>query len=168
MQTVFSYANEETRFFLSSDATYDILTDIVNITRFHKRDDRLFWDVAKTPHHCSYTALSEEKGKDKTGPVKEVKWLFEQGGKRGILVSTSKVIPDNDEDIQPPHRQAANYYKERASAIEGEFVVTMEFPNKSNPASFVINIDNYGATLKKTAVVGGFGIINRRAPKAGK
>lgn len=61
MQAVFSYDSVETKLFLSSDATNDILTDIVKITRGHKRDDRLEWDVMKIPHHCSYKALSEEK-----------------------------------------------------------------------------------------------------------
>lgn len=167
MQAVFSYNGVETRLFLSSDATYDILTDIVNITKYHKRDDRLVWDVMKIPHHCSYTALSEEKGEDKTEPAEEVKWFFEQGQQKGLMVSPSNIIPDNDDDDLPPHRQAANYYKERAVAINGEFIAMMEFPKKSAPAPLVITIDNYGATLKKTIAVGGFDIINRPAPKAG-
>ena len=167
LQAVFCYDREETRFFLSSDATHEILTDIVNITRAHKRDERLGWDVMKIPHHCSYLSLSAEKGKEKTDPVKEVKRLFEQGGEKGILVSMSKIIPVNDEDVQPPHRQAANYYKERAEAIDGDFVVTMEHPKKSSPAPFVITIDNHGATLKKVIATGGFDIINRSAPRAG-
>ncbi len=166
MQAVFSYSGVETKLFLSSDATYDILTDIVNITGYHKRDDRLGWDLMKIPHHCSYTALSEEKGEDKTEPVKEVKWLFEQGGEKGLLVSTSDIIPNEDTE-QPPHRQAANYYKERATAIKGEFIVTMEFPKKSNPQPLVITVDNYGATLKKVIAVGGSDIISRSAPRAG-
>lgn len=168
MQAVFNYDKVDTRFFLSSDATHDILTDIVKVTKYHKRDERLGWDVMKIPHHCSYLSLSDEKGKDKTEPVKEVKWLFEQGGEKGIMVSPSKIIPDNDDDVQPPHRQAANYYKEKAEAINGEFIVTMEFPKKTNPAPLVITIDNHGATLKKTIAVGGFDIINRRTPKAGQ
>ncbi len=166
MQAIFSYNNVETKLFLSSDATYDILTDIVNITRYHKRDERLGWDVMKIPHHCSYLSLNEEKGKDKTEPVKEVKWLFEQGGEKGLLVSTSDIIPDEDTE-QPPHRQAANYYKERAVAIKGEFIVTMEHPKKSNPQPLVITIDNYGATFKKAIAIGGVDIISRQAPRAG-
>lgn len=166
MQAIFSYSGVETKLFLSSDATYDILTDIVSITRYHKRDDRLSWDVMKLPHHCSYTALSEEKGKDKTGPAKEVKWLFEQGREKGHMVSTSDIIPNGDTE-QPPHRQAANYYKERAAAIKGEFIVTMEFPKKSNLQPLVIKVDNYGATLIKTIAVGGSAIISRSAPRAG-
>jgi len=166
MQAVFNSGNVETKLFLSSDATYDILTDIVNITRYHKRDERLAWDVMKIPHHCSYLSLNEEKGKEKTEPVKEVKWLFEQGGDKGLLVSTSDIIPNEDTD-QPPHRQAANYYKERATAINGESIVTMEHPKKSNPQPLVITIDNYGATLKKAIAIGGADIISRPAPRAG-
>ena len=82
------------------------------------------------------------------------------------MVSTSDIIPDEDTE-QPPHRQAANYYIERATAIKGEFIVTMEFPKKSNPQPLVIKVDNYGATLIKTIAVGGSSIISRSAPRAG-
>ncbi len=166
MQAVFSYDSVETRLFLTNDATYEVLTDIVNITKGHKRKERLGWDIMKIPHHCSYLALSDEKGKEITEPVEEVKFLFEQGGDQGLLVSTSDVIPDTDEE-QPPHKQAANYYRKRASEINGEFVVTMEHPSKDNPQPVVINIDNHGATLKKATAVGGFDIVNRSAHRAG-
>jgi len=166
MQAIFNYNSVDTRLFLSSDATYDVLTDIVNITQYHKRTERLGWDVMKIPHHCSYTALNEEKGKDETDPAKEVKFLFEQGGENGLLVSSSDIIPSEDTD-QPPHRQAASYYKKRAAAINGEFVVTMEHPKKSNPQPLVITIDGCGATRKKEITGGGYNIIGRQAPRAG-
>jgi len=166
MQAVFSYDNVDTRLFLSNDGTYEILSDIVNITRGHKRADRLGWDIMKIPHHCSYLSLSDEKGKEITEPVEEVKFLFDQGGEKGLLVSTSDIIPDTDEE-QPPHKQAASYYKKRADEIKGEFVVTMEHPNKVNPQPIVINVDSYGATLRKSIAVGGFDVINRSAHRAG-
>ena len=85
------------------------------------------------------------------------------------MISTSKPIPNNDEDKQPPHRQAANYYKDVAYDIDGEFKVTMEHPSEINPKPLVITIDGFGATLKKSisSGVGGATIISRPAPKAG-
>ncbi|GAI29961.1 unnamed protein product, partial [marine sediment metagenome] len=88
------------------------------------------------------------------------------GQERGLLVSTSKPIPSNDEDL-PPHRQAANYYKDVASKIDGEFKVTMEHPRKSSPQPLVIAIDGDGARLKKIIVSGGTAAISRPAPRVG-
>ncbi|OGW13829.1 MAG: hypothetical protein A3G93_02100 [Nitrospinae bacterium RIFCSPLOWO2_12_FULL_45_22] len=167
LQATFVYDAKVTRFMICGDTTYEILADIVNITRYYKRDERLAWDVFNIPHHCSYMALSSKRGEVKTEPFPKVKWLFEQGFERGILVSSSNRIPENYEDPQPPHPQAANYYNERASAITGDFVVTMEYPKPSSPAPVRITIDGSKATLRKTILSGSIGIISRPAPRAG-
>ena len=109
------------------------ISDIVDITRSKGNDHRLEWDIAKLPHHCSYLSIGPEKGKNKTKAVEQVKWLYKDQGQDGaIAVSTSKPIPDagtdEDKDDQPPHRQAAEYYKEVATDLRGQFVVTMEHP----------------------------------------
>lgn len=112
LQATFDYNGTQTKLILGADTPHEIWTEIVDITRAHKRDERLEWDVFKLPHHCSYLSLGPEKGKEKTVPVPNVKWLFEEkGNERGIVVSTSDIIPSEDTD-QPPHRQAANYHKE--------------------------------------------------------
>jgi len=62
LHVTFVVGDQETKLMLGADTPYDAWTDIVNITRNHNRDHRLVWDVFKLPHHCSYTALSDEKG----------------------------------------------------------------------------------------------------------
>lgn len=166
LQTVFECDGQETSFMIIGDTTHEVLADIVNVTRHHDRDERLKWDIYDIPHHCSYLALSDEKGERKTKPVDEVKWLLEQGQKGGVLVSCSKPIPDED-DEQPPHRQAVNYYREVADNTDGEFRVTMEHPDKSNPKSLEIKIDRFGLTLVKAAAVGSSYAVGRSAPRAG-
>ena len=64
------------------------------------------------------------------------------------MVSTSKPIPAGDE-VQPPHKQAAEYYREVAGAIRGKFVVTMEHPSTSKPDKLEITACEGGATLHK-------------------
>lgn len=167
LQATFVCGTTETRVFFGSDADCDTLTHLVEVTKYHKNEKRLAWDVFKVPHHCSYLALSTEPGKDSTDPVSEADWLFQQGGSGGILVSTSKPIPSDDKDSQPPHRQAANYYKKRAKAIEGEFMVTMEHPKKTNPEPVVITICTVGATVKKTIAGAAATLTGRSAPRAG-
>lgn len=96
------------------DAEHGDLEDIVAITRYHGNDDRLAWDLFNIPHHCSYKALSDDKGDDETEPTDLVKDLLRMGKSDAYIVSCSKPIPDTREaykQIQPPHIQARKAYK---------------------------------------------------------
>jgi hypothetical protein len=158
--------DQETNLLLSADTTHEVWADIVNISKYKGNQDRLAWDIFKLPHHCSYKSLGPEKGKTETEPIAEVKWLLDQGQTRGIIISSSKVIPETDE-TQPPHFQAAAVYKKLAKEIDGEFIVTMEHPTKSAPDKLIIKISGNGAMVKKSIIVGGAAITSRPAPRAG-
>ena len=112
------------------------------------------------------------KGTDKTKPTDQIKWLCEeQGEDRGYVVSTSKPIPGKgskeDEDKQPPHRQAANYYKE--DVVEADrFLVTMERPNALNPKPIVITIGSTGAVFKSAGAATVAATVATTAPRAGR
>lgn len=172
MQATFTFNQQLTRFFIGSDVAHEPLSEIVHISRSHGNEDRLLWDVMGLPHHCSYLTLGPERGKDKTKPVEDVKWLFETQGQSGsIIVSSSKPIPSKgtnaDKDDQPPHRQAANYYRGVASEKDGEFVVTMEHPKVTAPKPIVVEISGLGGKVKKTQVVGAAAVTSVTAPRAG-
>ena len=168
LNATFLNNGKETKMMIIGDSTCDTLSEIVKSTRYHGNESRLEWDIFDIPHHCSYLALNNEKGQDKTDPIEDVKWLLEQGRQGGVLVSCSKKIPTNDEDVQPPHRQAASCYKDYASSINGEFRVTMEYPSSKSPKKTVIEIDNFGATLKKESA-SVFGVITQQpSPRAGR
>jgi hypothetical protein len=169
-QVKFYSDDKETKFLLIGDTTYDILEEIVGITRNKMNEDRLEWDIYDVPHHCSYLALNIEKGKKKTEPVEDVKWMLEKGNKYGCIISSSNPIPDNDDDDNPPHRQAANCYKEYAEKIGGQFKVTMEHSSKKKPKPLMIGIDKDGATIKLSAniSVAASPIITQKPPRAGK
>lgn len=172
VQATFRVEGVETKVLLFADINHDVIGDIVKMTKIHKNQARLEWHVFKIPHHCSYTAIGPEKGDDQTEPTEEVEWLYrEQGQDGGILISTSKPIPrkgtEEDEDVQPPHRQAANYYRVIEKDKDGEFVVTMEHPKVSAPKPLVIEIDRFNATLKKDVVVGAYAAASASAPRAG-
>ena len=167
MQATFDCSGHKTKLILGADTTHDEMSDIVDITRWHKREERLESDIVKLPHHCSYLSLGPEKGKDKTEPAPNVKWLYEEKGNQGLkIVSTSDPIPSED-TVQPPHRQAANYYRDLVKSKNGEFLVTMEFPNKTSPAPLVIQINAYGAAVEKRNAAGGISIIGGSASRAG-
>lgn len=172
MQATFMANRQLTRFFLGADVTHGALSEIVDISKLHDNEDRLLWDVMKLPHHCSYLTLGPDRGEDKTVPVENVKWLFETQGQNGcIIVSSSKPIPSKgtkaDKDVQPPHRQAANYCRGVVADKDGEFVVTMEHPKESAPKPIVVEISGLGAKLKKTQSVGSAAVTAVAAPRAG-
>jgi hypothetical protein len=167
LQATFDCYGSETKLILGADSPHDVLSDIVDVTRWHGREERLEWDVFKLPHHCSYLSIGPEKGKEKTEPVPNVAWLFEQQGREGAkIVSTSWEIPSTDTDM-PPHRQAANYHKDHLKAKNGEFKVTMEHPSKSRPEPLVIHIDGLGARVEKRNTGGSISVTGGAAPRAG-
>jgi hypothetical protein len=166
LHATFHAGGRETKVLLTADITYEVISDIVRVTKRMGNEARLVWDVVDVPHHSSYLALGPEKGNEVTEPVPEVAWLYEQGRAGGIIVSPSWRIPSEDTD-QPPHRQAAKYYEGRARAIDGEFKVTMEYPKPSAPAPLVIKIDGMGSAVEKVIEGAAAVIVNRPAPRAG-
>ena len=168
LQATFADAGRQTRIILGADVPCDVLGDIVRVSRYYGNDDRLLWDVFKLPHHCSYTSLGPDQGAEETVPIPNVAWLYEkQGQARGILVSSSRPIPSDDKDKQPPHRQAAAYYRKQATRLGGEFLVTMSHPTEGAPRPIVIAIDHLGATTKKPGLSGAAFVPSVRAPRAG-
>ncbi len=162
VQARFVYNSVMTQLVLTADLPHEAMAEMIDVTRHYGNDDRLEWDIIDVPHHCSYLSLAAEKGEEKTEPVPQLQWLYEeQAQDKGILVSSSKPIPTNDDDKQPPHRQAANYYKDCAASIGGEFIVTMEHPKKRAPEPLVITIDDSKATSKKSTV-STVGIVSSR------
>lgn len=171
-QATFRVSARDTKALFAADIRHEVWADIVDITRGKGRDERLEWDVFKLPHHCSYTAIGPEKGQDRTKPTSQVAWLCEEKGqRRGIAISSSKPISEKgspeDQDEQPPHRQAANYYKGAYAGRGIEFRVTMEHPTRFRPKPLEIEIDGAGAMVVKSAGVGAAAIVSQPAPRAG-
>ena len=151
MQVKFEVDSEPTYLLLSADCEFEVLEQIVRVTRHHENDERLLADINNIPHHCSYLSLAADKGKDKTGPSEDLRWLYEEQSNDGcLLVSTSYVIPSGD-TTQPPHREAAAYYKEVAGKVDGEFIVTMEHPKSSTPEPLDIEITGSRTEAEKEA-----------------
>jgi len=173
VQAIFQVENIRTKALLWADSTHETLSDIVTVTQRKGNEDRLEWDIVKIPHHCSYLSLGPEKGKNKTEPVEQVAWIYEeQCQEKAIIISTSRPIPakatDEDSDDQPPHRQAAEYYKDVVAELGGQFVVTMEHPTPQAPKPLVIEIGSNKATLKKSALGAAYVATSQRAPRAGR
>jgi len=160
--------SKNSKLFFGADADSDLLADIVDITKHYKREDRLKWDILHIPHHCSYKSLDkDDRGKGKTKPIEQVKWLYEtQGQKGGILICPSDIIPAENDIKQPPHKEADMYYKDVEILKDGEYKVTMEYPSKEKPEPIIVIIDDSGVTIKKVVTSAGFA-SNKPAPRAG-
>lgn len=152
-QATFNEGGQLTYALFGSDVDSETLDKIVRTTKRKSNSNRLRWDILKLFHHCSYKSLNadeeEREKKDKVLPIPNVKWLIEdQGEEECNIISPSWPIPskgsDEDRDKQPPHRQAASYYKDVIRGKDGEFVVTMEYPNKINPKPFTLEITRFG------------------------
>ena len=163
-----------TKLILGGDCTHEVWEDIIEVTQHFGNQKRLEWDIFHISHHCSYLSLNnkENKGENKTEPTDKIKWLFEMQGKnKSRLISSSKPIPgkgsDEDND-QPPHRQAAAYYKGVADDKNGEFKVPMEEPSIAKPKVMMIEIDKENcAKLVKGVVAGAAFITDKKPPRAG-
>jgi len=162
----------KTKVILGSDVDHEALSAIVQVTKSHNNEDRLEADIWKLPHHSSYLSLGPDRGKDETEPVDDVAWLYEDQMQRGgIIVSTSKPIPtkgsEEDKSPQPPHRQAAAYYKRIVRDKDGEYIVTMQHPRESAPRPLVIEVDWRKAKVKRSQSIGAAAITPVSAPRAG-
>jgi len=69
-----------------------------------------------------------------------------------VIVSSSHPIPPADEDGKnPPHRKAADRYREIVDA--GNFICTMEWPSEENPSPVIFGVDATGAGILRGDVV---------------
>ena len=153
------------------DTEWETLEEIVSVTKFHKNDDRLNWDLYNLPHHCSYLALSDDKGEQETVPKPLVKELLLHGQKEAYLVSSSKPIPNDKEAYNqalPPHIQARKAYERHLKEVNGRsFLVTMEEPNASKPEPITFEVTRWGVTWKQSASIGAPAIVLTIPPRAG-
>lgn len=153
------------------DAAWEDLEDIVQTTKAHNNDDRLEWDLFNIPHHCSYLALSDEKGDRETEPKPKVKELLLYGKSESYIVSCSKPVPDERaayEQTQPPHIQARKAYERYLKLVDGrKFLVTMEEPNSTKPEPIVFEVTSGGLAWKRSTSIGAAAIITSVPPRAG-
>lgn len=153
------------------DSQWSILEDIVKTTKDHGNDDRLAWDLYNIPHHCSYLALSDEKGVTETTPKPLIKELLQQGKDGAYLVSSSAPILDTKEgreQTQPPHIQAKKCYLRYLDEVGGtKFLVTMEEPNGTKPEPLEFKIDTNGISLDRKIISAAAIITSSPAPRAG-
>jgi hypothetical protein len=153
------------------DSEWCVLEDIVRITQYHEREDRLRWNIINIPHHCSYLALSDTKGDQETEPAPKVKELLLSGQEDAYIVSSSKPIKDTRAayaQVQPPHIQARKCYENHLEQVGGaKFLVTMEESDPKAPTPIVFKIERSGISRDKQIKSAPAILTASPAPRAG-
>ena len=153
------------------DSKWDVLEEIVNISKSHGNTDRLEWDLFNIPHHCSYLSLNEDKGDKITEPTPLVRELLLQGQTGAYMVSSSDPISDTRsayEQTQPPHIQARKCYEKYLREVIGrKLLVTMEEPNTAKPKPLEFEINKHGCKLVTQATTGVGIATSITPPRAG-
>ncbi len=153
------------------DSEWSVLEDIVTTTKNHGNMNRLGWDLYNIPHHCSYLALSDDKGEFETVPKPLVAEILQAGKEGAYIVSSSFPIldtKDGREQTQPPHIQAKKCYETYRKKTGGaKFLVTMEEPNGNKPEPLEFKVDTLGLSLVRAATSAAAIITSKPAPRAG-
>lgn len=153
------------------DSKWGVLEEIVAATKAHNNMDRLAWDLYNIPHHCSYLALSDEKGEFETVPKPPIEEILMAGKEGAYIVSSSCPILDTREgreQAQPPHIQAKKCYETYRKKTGGaKFLVTMEEPNASKPEPLEFKIDDQGLLQVKKVTSAATILTTKPAPRAG-
>lgn len=143
-------SGKDFKLMLGADSASSVWEDIIKVTEYYNNENRLEWDMFKLPHHCSYRSLNEDKDnwEENYEPVDSVQRLFSDYARdKCIIISSSNPIEDNQDTIQPPHKEAVEYYKSVADARNGLFIITMESPTIENPSAIEVDITRDGYSI---------------------
>ena len=130
VQATFVVSGAETKVILASDIDHEVVGDIVRVTRRNRKQTSVWSGISSSCHTTARICRwAPRRGTLKTEPIPPGQGgsTRTRGQHRARAVSTSKPIPAADTE-QPPHRQAANYYRGVVATKSGEFLVTMEHP----------------------------------------
>ncbi|WP_116870642.1 hypothetical protein [Vibrio splendidus] len=154
------------------DSEWEVLEDIVSITQHYNNEDRLRWDLLNIPHHCSYLALSDDKGVKETQPKPKVEELLLMGNKDSYIICSSNSFDESTsialDSIQPPHLQAKRCYERYLADVKGRsLIVTMENESKSTPKPIIIEFTSSGISKKSSQVTAALATAAATPARAG-
>lgn len=122
---------------LFGDLKYPVLRKIFDVTKAHKKDESLLWQVLLAPHHCSKSVMyQDEDGKEvlKQDILDDLE-KFQVGD--GYVVASSDCIPtSNKPGDNPPHAKAKARYQEIA---KGGVVCTHDNGGHAEPLKFTVS-----------------------------
>ena len=170
LHATFDCDGKESRAFIIGDADWDYLEKVYQKTISRGRTERLDWNLFYIPHHCSYKALSDEKGDRKTTPKPDIQKFLEHGQPGSYMVASCNPIKegrDAYQQVQPPHIQAKKCYEGILDTVGGrKLLITMEHNNEITPKPVTFRFSAAGCTL--AALISSYSTpAESRPPRAG-
>jgi hypothetical protein len=128
------------------DLSYPTLHRVIDETRRHRNDSKLFWNALLAPHHCSKKAMYE---KDLNGnDILKQDILDDLEGAQlpgGFIIASSVAIPgSNSSGDNPPHAKAKARYEE---IVSGQFLCTGEYSTPNNMRPVILANSPAGVVL---------------------
>lgn len=146
MQVTLTDGSGVGHFLLFGDLAYETIMKIFDYSEARGRSERLAWDVLLAPHHCSKKVMYV--GDEVKFDVLDA--IARNGKTSSTVVSSSNPVPTVDTDgANPPHRAAADRYRE----IADRFLCTMEHGSTTAPAPIVFEVDAAGLRLLDPEVI---------------
>jgi hypothetical protein len=119
---------------LFGDHKYPVVRKIFDVTKAHRNEENLRWQVLLAPHHCSKSLMyqvEEEKLVLKQDILDELE-EYQVGA--GYVVASANCIPTSNKDgDNPPHALAKARYEE---IVTGGFVCTHDDGEYAEPLKF--------------------------------
>jgi hypothetical protein len=150
--TLTEASGRDGKMLLFGDLAHDTIMKIFDRSEANSNDKYVEWDLLLAPHHCSKKVMYvREDGKDVLkDDVLDAFGRHARGS--AVIVASSLPIPPADVDgNNPPHRKAADRYREVVEA--GNFVCTMEWPSTDEPSPVMFGVDAAGARILSGGVV---------------
>ncbi len=154
----------EAAVFIAGDADHYVFEKIIEVTEQNNKKEKLEWDLFLAPHHCSWSFFNDTQGEDKEEAVESSTKFLNYKTKNGIIVTSSKVIKDNDNN--PPSYKAKKEYIK--SVGEENFYNTSSNEDVKCPKPLKFKIAKGGITKVIGTKTGSSAIVSNTIPRAGK
>ncbi len=149
LQVTLHWGDQVAKALLFGDREYPTVKQIFDVTKEHKRDEYVEWNILLAPHHCSKCVMYWDDGPDGEETYKsDIMGEFEEAGLdvRYVVVSAESDF-SNEEGKNPPHLKARQRYEELVES--GNFLCTHEYPSDGEPEPIKFEIGESGLVLVK-------------------
>lgn len=118
----------------------------------HTSERALNWDLFLACHHCSWTFFNNTPQKENPTPVATSLEILDFARKGAIVIASSKVIKNNDDN--PPHYQAKQEYIKKLES-KANFMNTATDPSEDDPQPIVFVVTPNGPSRATNRAKGG-------------
>jgi hypothetical protein len=131
------------------DADHYVFEKIVELSKKHSNDDKLWYDILLSTHHCSWTFFNDTPLTDDTREPKSNSLAFLKYGRPGAYIIASSRLIEVKEPNPPHYAASAEYLK--VLSDKNRFLNTAAYPTKDAPEPIEFIIDDDGKVILEKA-----------------